>query len=141
MSEIKRGAGFCAQPNCRDHARLRLVEPFHTDFVCSSCAEPGHVEPEFGASLGPTSAFSEVRVYYAYDPRERGYPCVAVARDPGVLGPSGAYTLFSPVVHSEGRAQRLAEKLLARLNGRSEHASPARTRRDSLIAEGWQVLA
>lgn len=142
MSEIKRGAGFCMRSGCRRYAHLRLIEPYHAGFVCGQCGELGHVEPEFGASVGTSLTFSEVRVFYGYDARERSYPSVAVATDSSVLGRTGAYTLFTPVVHSAERAQKLAEKLLARLNQRDGARPPARGRqRSELVAEGWQVLA
>ena len=142
MSDVKRGAAFCANPDCGDHRRLRLVEPFHTDYRCTRCQQRGQVEPEFAAALGTCEVFSEVRVYYGFDPESRNYSGVAVARDSTVLGVSGAYTLFTPIVQTPERAQQMAEKLLVRLNERSA-ARPLAQRQtiDELREQGWEILA
>jgi hypothetical protein len=142
MSDLKRGAAFCANPKCSEHERLRLVEPFHSDYRCTRCRRTGRVEPEYAASLGNADVFSEVRVYYGFDPASRNYSGVAVARDSTVLGISGAYTLFTPIVRTPERAQRLAEKLLIRLNQRAS-ARPLAQRQsfEELREQGWEILA
>lgn len=142
MLEIRRGAGFCVHPHCDLVHQLVLLDPFDTGYRCARCGGLGRTEPEYGAALGSHELFGEVRVYYRFDPERRSYSLVASACDRSALR-ANTFALFSPVIRSEERADRVARDLLRQFDTRARRASaPAGYRsRAELLTQGWHCAS
>jgi hypothetical protein len=143
MVRMRRGAAHCRNADCFMRERLVALVPFTLEHACTSCGQPCSVDAEFGAGLGASRIYNEVRVYFAFDPTTRTYADVVQASDDTIVGQHSAYAFFSPLVRERAEAEHLAASLLAKLNGPRGDVRPLRTRatRSELVSEGWRVAS
>jgi hypothetical protein len=143
MIRIRRGAAHCRNADCFSRNQLVPLVPFVLEHMCATCSLPCAVDAEYGAGLGSSKTFNEVRVYFAFDPATRTYGDVASASDDTIVGQHSAYAFFSPLVRERAEAERVAASLLAKLNGPRGDVRPLRTRatRSELVQEGWRVAS
>ena len=141
MIRIRRGAAHCRTRDCREREKLVPLVPIALDFRCPACGRTTAIDPEYGAGLGASKLYNEVRVYFAFDPATRTYTDFARAEDGTLVGQHSAYAFFSPLVRDRSEAELLARRLLTRLNGDRGDARPlsVRSTRQELLDEGWRV--
>lgn len=141
MVRIRRGAAHCRTRNCREREKLVPLVPICLDYVCPGCGRPAAIDAEYGAGLGASKAYNEVRVYFAFDPATRTYTDQAQVEDSTVIGQHSAYAFFTPLVHDRAEAELVARQLLSRLNGERGDVRPLslRATRQQLVEEGWRV--
>jgi len=143
MIRIRRGAAHCRNADCFSRNQIVPLVPFTLEHVCATCKLPCAVDAEYGAGLGSSRIYNEVRVYFAFDPTTRTYADVASAHDDTIVGQHSAYAFFSPLVRERAEAERVAASLLAKLNGPRGDVRPLRQRasRSELLNEGWRCAS
>lgn len=143
MTKICRGAAHCRTSHCGLRGRVIPLSPFSADYVCTGCSKPAAVEAEFGAGLGASRSYNDVRVYFGFDTVTRTYTDSVRAADPTLVGMHSTYAFFSPLVIERSEALKLAEMLLARLNTRPTAAKPlsASSSHGDLLEQGWSCAS
>ncbi len=119
LESMKRGVGYCTNDQCEDYARGCFLLN-HGKFYCGACGLPGVNIEELGSSEGKSDHWKEVRVEYDYCPLENRYKSIAIVTDNALEGIHNVYTLRSPLIKTEKRASKVAENLLATLQGFKE---------------------
>ena len=143
MIRIRRGAAHCRNVDCFSRDQVVPLVPFALEHRCESCGQPCAIDAEYGAGLGSSRTYNEVRVYFAFDATTRTYADVVQVSDDSIVGQHSAYAFFSPLVRDREEAERVATSLLERLNGPRGDVRPLRTRatRNELVREGWRVAS
>jgi hypothetical protein len=143
MVKIRRGAAHCRTRDCREREKLVPLVPITLDFSCPGCGHRTAIDAEYGAGLGASKVYNEVRVYFGFDPATRTYTDSARAEDSTLVGQHSAYAFFSPLVRDRAEAELLARQLLTRLNGERSPVRPLslRASRQELVDEGWRVAS
>ena len=140
MTRMRRGAAHCRTADCPEYEKLVALVPFTLEHSCACCGQPAAIEAEFGTGLGSSRYYNEVRVYFGFDATTRTYTELVRREDESLFGQHSAYAFFTPLVRDRAEAERLAEILLARLNGERKapslrgHATSEQLRRD-----GWRI--
>jgi len=114
---MKRAVGFCNDPECEDYMKGVFLLNHTPPFACPACRKIGFMVPETGESEGKSRYWKEVRVEFNYDPLTRSYRDIAIIKDNSLEGTHNVYRLYSPLVKTEKRALKIAEGLLAALQG------------------------
>jgi hypothetical protein len=142
MSRIRRGAAHCRTSGCWENEKIVALVPFAPEFICPRCGRAAAIEAEFGAGLGQSQHYNEVRVYFGFDPATRTYTEVALAQDESLVGQHSAYAFFTPLVRDRADAERVAKALLEKLNGeRPVRSRPGHATSSQLRREGWRIAS
>ena len=141
MIRIRRGAAHCRTRDCREREKLVPLAPIALEYNCTACGRSAAIDAEYGAGLGASKLYNEVRVYFRFDPATRTYTDFARAEDGTLVGQHSAYAFFSPLVRERTDAEHLARQLLLRLNGERGEVRPLsqRTSLQELRDEGWRL--
>jgi hypothetical protein len=116
--KIERGVAYCENVKCNDYLKGVFLFMHEGDWKCAKCKEPSdHLIAEQGIPEREGQVpFSAVRVEYCYEPASKRYTEIVQLSDEEYTGPSGTYTLQSPLVKTPLRASKMAESLLTILN-------------------------
>lgn len=117
-----RAVGFCKNERCiKCYAGVFLSSYKRNFFSCASCGRQGHVEHERSIKTNKTInilAYREVKVHFSFDPEKHKYDSIAIVSI-NELNKGATYELFTPFVHTEQRALKVAETILSSLNNGS----------------------
>lgn len=115
---IERGVAFCENVRCDDYLKGSFLMMHEGKWRCSNCDQySDHLVPEKGIPEREGQVpFAAVRVEYCYESASKRYTEIVQLSDESYQGPSGVYTLQSPLVKTPKRAAKMAESLLAILN-------------------------
>ena len=115
---MKRAVGYCEHTDCEDFAKGVFLLNHGETFYCPRCRHVGLVVAERGIHCAKDGIpFKEVRVEFNFDPMDGRFREIAIVRDESVWGTGSTYTLLSPLIKTEKRALKVAEAILANLQG------------------------
>ena len=115
MGSYRRAIGFCANSECKAYTKSLFLLNHGDVFTCGVCHKPGTLEREIARTTGQ-GEYKEVVIDYLYNPIEKKYRSTLILRIEAMEGIEGKiYTLSSPLIQTNKRANKVAETILANL--------------------------
>ena len=115
MRAMNRATGYCVNASCEEHSRGMFLLN-QEEYRCAKCHVVGQVEHEVGRVENDQPLFKEVRVEFLFDHERDRYSQTAIVRDESLWGHHNVYHFRSPMIHTEHRALKTAEAILATLS-------------------------
>lgn len=113
---VKRGVGFCINPECDQVYKDVFLFEAPGPFRCSRCFRGGRKVMEYGETDNDFSIdFWQVRLEFNYDPILNKYRSLVIISDETMSKEGNIYTLYSPVIKTDKRALLIAESVLGNL--------------------------
>lgn len=112
---FKRGVGYCLNEKCEQHFKGVFLLNHGNEFICPDCKRGGRTINEEGQATGESEFWKTVKLHWNYDPVEDRYRAVSIVKDDALWGDHKTYHMWSPMIRTENRAMKTAERLLANL--------------------------